>query len=241
MKRGSKHTKRLNVSKLASLKNKKQDVWVVRTNPGPHPKESSVPLSVLVRDVLNYAQTLKEAKKIISSGHVYVDGRVVKDYRFPIGVMDVVSFPVQGVSYRMVINTKGKLVPVKINETQTKVKIAQIKNKYVQSKGRVTVTLHDGKNIILSEEQKSYSPGDSVVITLPKVKIEKHIPLKEGALCYIIKGKHIGEVARVVEFRDLGMGRKQAKLERDDGTSFYTIKKYLFPIDDVKWVSQDTS
>jgi len=182
---------------------------------------------------LGYAQTLKEVKRILANSHVIVDGKIVKDYRYPIGIMDIVSFPAQGTDFRMIVNDKGKLVPLKIKKDDNRQKIAQIKHKFVQSKGKVTVTLHDGKNIIINE---NYSIGDSVILTVPGVKVEKHVPLKEGSLCYVTKGKHAGSIAKVVEFKNLGMGRQQAKLETNDGATFYTIKRYLFPIDDIKWV-----
>ncbi|MCD6227599.1 30S ribosomal protein S4e [Candidatus Micrarchaeota archaeon] len=233
MKRGTKSIKRLNASKLAKLKNKKQDVWIVKTNPGPHPKDDSIPLAVLIRDILGYAQTLKEVKKILANGHVMVDGKIVKDYRYPVGIMDIVSFPSQGTYFRMIINDKGKLVPMEIKKDESKQKIVQIKHKFVQPKGKLTVTLHDGKNIIIKE---NYLVGDSVVITVPELDVVKHIPIKEGSLCYVVKGKHAGSIGKVVEIKDLGMGQRQAKLETDDGMTFYTVKKYLFPVDDVKWV-----
>jgi small subunit ribosomal protein S4e len=236
MKRGTKSVKRLNVSKSATVKHKKRDTWVVRTDPGSHLKNDALPLALLIRDVLGYAQTLKEVKKILGQGKVLVDGRIVKNYRFPIGLMDIVSFPDQNKCFRIILNNKGKLIPVEINEPNefTK-KIVQIKRKFVQKKGRVTLMFHDGRNLIIKE--KGYAPGDSLIISVPKVTIEKHVPLKQGSMCYVVKGKHIGQVASVVEFKDIGMGRKQVMMEKDDETRFYTIRKYLFPIDDKKWVN----
>ncbi len=231
MKRGKKSTKRLNVSKFAKLANKKKDTWVVRTDPGPHPKDKSIPLSLIIRDLLGYAQNLKEVKMILADGYVLVDGKTAKDYRMPIGLMDIVSFPKQETMFRMVINRQGKLIALPVKELGTK--LTQIKTRYVQKGGKITVMLHDNRNIIVD---KDYAVGDSLIIAVPHVKIEGHIPLKEGSLCYVTKGKHIGSVAKVVEFKLLGMGRTQVKLESDDGSEFYTVRRYLFPIDDVKTV-----
>ncbi|MCC7570379.1 30S ribosomal protein S4e [Candidatus Micrarchaeota archaeon] len=234
MKRGKLSTKRLNVSKVSKLKNKKKDTWVVTTRPGSHKKSDSISLAILIRDILEYAQNIKEVKKIIAKGSVTVDGNIIKDYKFPIGLMDVVAFKDQDTVFRMVLNKKGKLIPVPIKKENKDLKLLQIKNRCVQKGGRITITFHDGKNLITSEK---YSIGDSLIASVPAVKIEKHIPLKEGAFCYIKKGKHTGDSAKLVEFKTLGMGRVQAKLQKEDGSVFYTLKRYLLPIDNINWVN----
>jgi hypothetical protein len=45
---------------------------------------------MLLRDILKYATTGKEAKMIVKQGKVKVDGKTRFDERFPVGLMDVV-------------------------------------------------------------------------------------------------------------------------------------------------------
>ncbi len=45
-------------------------MWVVRPSPGPHPLAKSLPLALLVRDVLRYTKTLREARYVIGKGGV---------------------------------------------------------------------------------------------------------------------------------------------------------------------------
>ncbi|MEM3973016.1 MAG: S4 domain-containing protein, partial [Ignisphaera sp.] len=89
---GSKHLKRLAAPWFWPIL-RKEYKWVVKPSPGPHPIDRSLPLLVVIRDVLGLAETAREAKRIIFDGKVYIDGVVRKDYKFPVGVMDTISIP----------------------------------------------------------------------------------------------------------------------------------------------------
>ena len=66
------------------------------TSPGPHQKALSIPLTVLIRDVLKLAKTAKEARTAIVGGGVIVDGIARRDPNFPVGLMDVLELPSLG-------------------------------------------------------------------------------------------------------------------------------------------------
>src|SRR5881409_115574 len=70
---------------------RKEHTWAPRTHPGPHAREKSLPLMVIVRESLGLANIAKEAIRIISAGKVKVDGVVRRDRRFPVGLMDIVQ------------------------------------------------------------------------------------------------------------------------------------------------------
>jgi ribosomal protein S4E len=53
---------------------RKEFTWVVKPSPGPHSLQNCLPLAIVLRDILGFAQTRKEAKSIVSQGKVYVDG-----------------------------------------------------------------------------------------------------------------------------------------------------------------------
>ena len=113
----SKHLKRLNAPKPLKI-HRKEKTWTVQASPGPHPIEKSVPLGLIIRDYLELADTLKETKRIISNGEILVDGTIRKDYKFPCGLMDVISFPKLKKDYRVLYDRRGKitLVPIKSSE-----------------------------------------------------------------------------------------------------------------------------
>ncbi|HDM89168.1 MAG TPA: 30S ribosomal protein S4e, partial [Candidatus Bathyarchaeota archaeon] len=86
---------------------RKKFVWTVKPRPGPHPVSRCIPLLLIIRDILGFAETRKEAKKIISQGKILVDGRVRRDDRYPVGLMDVVSIPELKMNYRVLPFKKG--------------------------------------------------------------------------------------------------------------------------------------
>ena len=67
-------------------------------------------LLIVVRDILKVADNAREAKIIINNGDILVDGRARKDYKFPVGFMDVISLPKSKKVYRVLPDHKGRLV-----------------------------------------------------------------------------------------------------------------------------------
>ena len=209
--------------------------WVIRPSPGPHPLQHSLPLLTIVRDVLGLCDTAAEGRRVISRGEIWVDGKPRKDYRYPVGLMDLVSIPRLGKRYRVLAGPRGKLKFVKEKETKSKEgkkpseaeklpksdwKLVRIENKTQTSQG-LQLNLHDGRNLLIKETDKwSQSPGDALKIELPSQRVLESVPLAVGTLALILGGKHVGQVSRI------------KKVER--GTvwleNFETVKRYVFPI-----------
>ena len=185
------HLKRLLAPKFWKVERKKT-TWVVSPSPGPHPKFECIPLLVIIRDILKLAETGKEAKKIIKRGDVLVDGRPRRDHAFPAGLMDVVSIPKIGKSFRIVPSKKGlEIVEVKDGG----VKICRINGKSCVKGEIFQLHLHDGRNILTRE--KIFKTGDSLLIEIPSQKILRHLKLEEGSLVIVIRGRNRGKVGRV--------------------------------------------
>ncbi|RLJ03400.1 MAG: 30S ribosomal protein S4e [Candidatus Aenigmatarchaeota archaeon] len=188
--------KRLSAPKVYPIQRKGKK-FVISTRPGPHSKETSIPLGVILRDVLGYAKTMKEIKMILNTGQVMVDGRVRKDHRYPVGLFDVLGFKNMNKYYRMVPFRKGfKLVEVKKSESGTK--LCRIENKTVLKGGKIQLNLSDGKNIIVED---GFSTKDSVLLQIPDLKVKQHIPRKKGSLGLFIRGVNRGRICTVKDFR----------------------------------------
>ncbi|TLZ94355.1 MAG: 30S ribosomal protein S4e, partial [Methanobacteriota archaeon] len=83
-----KHLKRLSAPRSWSTP-RKTDFWIVRPSPGPHAIGESVPLGSILRDMLKLCDSAREARHILNNRGVLIDGRVVTDPKFPVGLMDV--------------------------------------------------------------------------------------------------------------------------------------------------------
>ena len=56
---------------------------------------------------------------------VLVDGRIVKDSKFPVGLMDIVSIPKLNQHYRMLLDRRGKFELVKIPQGKEQWKLCR--------------------------------------------------------------------------------------------------------------------
>jgi small subunit ribosomal protein S4e len=175
---------------------KKIAKWTVAPRPGPHKKFESIPLQIIVRDILKLAETGKEAKSIIKKGEVFVDGRARKDHAYPVGLMDVVAIPRIKKYFRVLPTEKG-LELVEIEESEADKKICRIKNKTTVKKGKMQLNLHDGRNLLVDKDV--YKTGDSLLLKLPEQKILEHIKFEKGNLGLVIKGKNSGKIVRIKE------------------------------------------
>ncbi|MBC7110348.1 MAG: 30S ribosomal protein S4e [Archaeoglobi archaeon] len=204
---------------------RKEHKWVVKPSPGPHSQETSIPLAVVLRDILKVAHNMREVKKILSEGQIYVDGRVRKNYKFPVGLFDVVSIPSIDAHYRVVYDKRGVLRLVETNKPD--VKLCKIMNKTVVKGGRIQLNLHDGTNLLADN---SFSTKESILISLPEKNILKKVEYKEGNLAFVTGGAHIGELARIKEIRIVRGPQPNRVLLSKDGEEFETIEDYVFVV-----------
>ena len=208
---------------------KKEMTWVVSPRPGPHKKFECIPLLIIVRNILGFAETGKEAKKIIKKGEILVDGKPRKDHAYPVGLFDVVSIPKIGKHYRVVISRKG-LKLSEIDEKEAKAKICKIKNKTAVKGGKIQLNLHDGKNILVEKSEDKFRTGDSLLLSLPDLKILKHIPLEVGGLVVVVKGKNKGKMGKVKKILPGKFNVKPKVIVDVDGKEIEVLKDYVYVV-----------
>ena len=76
----SNHLKRLAMPRSWPLP-RKTTIWVTRPTPGAHSLELCMPINLVIRDVLGFAQSTREVRHILHNGLAKVDGRVCKETR----------------------------------------------------------------------------------------------------------------------------------------------------------------
>ena len=192
----SQHLKRLAMPRSWPLP-RKTTVWVTRPTPGAHSLEHCMPLTLVVRDMLGLAKSAREVRYILHNELAKVDGRVVKDTRRGIGIMDVLTLGED--NYRCILDHNGRLRYRPISAKEAGWKICRIEGKTTIKGGKTQLNLHDGRNIIV-EDPKEYNTGDSLKLNLPDQKILEHSRFGEGTRCYLIGGAHVGSTAEVSEY-----------------------------------------
>jgi len=222
----SKHLKRLNAPRALKL-HRKQMKWTVKPNAGPHPLETSIPLGLIVRDYLNLTDTMREAKRIISDGEILVDSVKRKNYKFPCGLMDVISIPKMKKDYRILFDRRGKLTLLPVESKEANWKLCRIENKTILKGKQIQLNLHDGRNKLVKKDE--YKTGDVLKISFKDKKIEDVYKLEKGNVSVIIGGIHIGETANIQDMEIIPSSKPNlAKMKGEK--EFTTLQNYVFPI-----------
>lgn len=204
----------------------KENKWTVKTGPGSHALDESMPLLLVVRDILKVADTAREAKIIINKGDILVDGRPRKDYKFPVGFMDVIEIPKSGNVYRVLPDEKGRLILHSITKRNKGFKLCRVVDKTTIKGGKTQLNLHDGRNCLTEDE---YNTADVVKIKVPQQEIKDHIKFESGTLGLVTGGKHIGERGTVKEITITKSSMPNiVVIEQENGTTFQTLKDYVF-------------
>jgi len=186
-----------------------------------HASSKGISLLFLLRDVLKLAKTRKEVRYMTLNGQVKVNGRERKDEDFPVQVLDVVNLEKAKLNYRLeIVNKKFSLKEISAKDAEKK--IVKISGKKILAKNVIQMNLDDGQNFVSKDK---FSVGDSALLNTKTNKIEKILPLKEGANVEIVMGKHAGEKGKLVAFEELIRGRNyKIKLEkREVSLPFKTI------------------
>lgn len=207
------HQKRLSAPRHYPVDRK--EMTYTTTMEGSRSKEEGIPVVVLLRDLLGYADTKKEAKEIVRKGKVRRNGNVVSDIRDGIGVMDAVEVGDQ--TFRVLPGEEE----LKLVETDDARRAARIESKR-KNGDQFVYGLRGGENKASEEE---YSTGSSLIGG-------EEFPLENGVEALVLGGKHAGELVEVQELHENGMKDNTATVE--NGRTFEIGQDKLFPVGDLE-------
>lgn len=149
------HIKRLNAPKYFAI-HRKEHKYTIKQNPGRHSLDRSVALTFLIGK-LGITTTRKDADRIIKDGAVSINGKAIRDPKYPVGLHDVLEV---GSERQMIgINDKGQIHFKKDEKTS---QVYKIVGKYKYRKGGIMLRLHDGTALAGSEDAKV---DDSVMLS----------------------------------------------------------------------------
>ncbi len=221
---------------------RKEAVWTVRPSPGPHSLEKCLPLSIVLRDILKVAETRKEAKKIISQGKVYVDGKVRLEDNFPVGLMDVISMSEPNKFYRVLPSHKGLFLNP-ISEEEAHFKLLRVENKTLVRDGNSQVSLNDGTNMLVKAKEPEkpsevvYETFSTLKVEIPEKQVLDQIKTKKGNMAIITGGKNIGKKGKIVEIEKTESKKRRNALvvvEDEKGSRYQTILDFVFSVGGAK-------
>lgn len=223
----SRHLKRYAAPRVLRLPRKSYP-WVVKPAPGPHPRESSLPLRVLLRDYLSLARIAREADRTLAERHVTVDGRVRRDPKFSVGLMDVLQLPALDRNYRVLLDHRGRLVPREIDRAEASVKLCKVVRKDIIRGKRVQLTFHDGKTLV--GDFGGLKPGDGVKLALPDLRVLERFPFEKGVTALVTGGKNVGKVGEITDIKFIAGTQPNIVTLEAHGETFQAPEHYVFVV-----------
>lgn len=212
----------------------KEKAFTVRPSPGPHSIEECIPLGIILRDVLGKVKTISEAKRALAERKVMVDGKVRTDYRYPVGLMDVVHLVPEGLYFRVIPDAVKKLALLKISQEEAGFKLLKITGKRLLKDGALQLSFHDGRTIATKVDdpfniQVPYMTNDVLKVSIPDGQVLDHIPLTEGTFVAVTGGRNVGRFGTIAEKPLSKSPNALAKVIIAGNETTVTLK-YVFPI-----------
>jgi small subunit ribosomal protein S4e len=204
--------------------------WAVRPSSGPHSLKTSIPTKVLLRDQFKYATTAREAKSLIKNGKMLIDGKVRKDDRFPVGLMDVIHIPDTKEYFRVLPDHGGKLRYLAITAEEAQFKLCRIIGKTSLKAGKTQLNLHDGSNVIVNIEADKYKVNDVLKIKVPEKEILDSIEFKEMQQVIITGGRSQGAQGVLIKVGPEPGWKRTATIRTVEGDDIRTLSNYLFVV-----------
>ena len=223
---------------------RKEYKWVVKPIPGPHSIDSCLPLLIIIRDILKIAKNRREVKIILSNDNVRVNGKVIRDDAFPVGLMDVIDIPEFQKTYRIVTTVKKGYTLHPIKGEEKEFKLCKVKNKTTVKGGQIQLNLNDGQNKLIevadpdNPVEDVYKTIDVLKISIPEGEIIGHIRFKEGIVALITGGKNRGYRGKLTRIEKKGSLHLPIVTIEGKGVQFKTSLNNVFVIGDVEpWIS----
>jgi small subunit ribosomal protein S4e len=217
-----KHLKTLTAKRTWDIE-RKATKYISRPFPGKHSLMYAHSLNDILKK-LDFSDTKKDSKNILKLNELFIDNVKVKEVRYNIGFMDVLSIPKEKLYFRVILTARGKIEPIAIDEKQANLKILQIKGKHLVGKNKLQLACHDGRNVLT--DNNDIKVNDSIVFDLAKKEIKKHLKLEVKSKILLIGGGNIGSFGEIskIEGKEIFF-----KIGKDEHSS---IKDYTFVIDE---------
>ncbi|MCA9486392.1 hypothetical protein H6501_00090 [Candidatus Woesearchaeota archaeon] len=221
------HLKRTGMP-LAWPTKRKNITFTTRPKPGSHKREYVCPLGVVLRDLLSYATTTKEAKVILHNEEVLVNGKKCSDVKHPVGLFDIVEIKKTGDKFFLLFNEEGRFKSIPVEDSYLYLKVSK---KLVLGKDKFQLAFMNG--FTLSVDAKTFAEtkvADTIIYDYTTKKISGTVSLKTGAFVYVFDGKYKGSFGVAKEFTSYHGLTKDVVLLVVGEHEHTTAKEYCFAI-----------
>ncbi len=180
----NRHVKRLAASKYMGIE-RKTSAYVVKPAPGRHTLDANIAITTVLKEKLHVAGNSKESRTLLKAGKIFVNGKVVKEEKYPVGFGDVIFLKPSDSHYKVGVGRYGTFNIEKVAKKDAEEITCKVIGKYVSKGGKLMMRLHTGA---IMPAEKSVNVNDSVTLLGDKVK--SVIKLAPGTKCIVYKGVH---------------------------------------------------
>ena len=219
----SRHMKGLASTRYLAV-HKKEKRYVTKPGAGRHTLDMSVPI-VLFVEKAGVADSTTSAVKLLRAKLVKVNGAVVTNPKYPVGLNDVVSTGDSKTPYVAGINERGQ---VSISDNKGGMsRTCKVVQKYKARKGVVMMRLHDGTVLKAADGVRV---NDSVVVGQGN-RIERVLALGDGKRCMVIDGVHVGASGTIKEIKEGTIKAPPSVLVDSGKGTFETLLKNIMMVE----------
>lgn len=213
---------------------KLKGVYSTRPAPGPHKIRECIPLNVILQQRLKYALNRQDSLKIVKDreGMIKIDGKVRREHRFPLGQMDVLTIDKTNEHFRILLDTKGRFNPIRIDAKEAAFKLCKVVKKYIGKNKVPYIVTHDGRSIRFPHPE--IAKQDTVKINLATGEIQSVIKNVNGATVYLTGGNNIGRVGILQSVEKHPGSYDIGHIKDSNGAVFATRVSNIFIIGDGK-------
>ncbi len=220
----NRHMKRIAAPKYQKIM-RRLSKYVVKPGAGKHRVEESIALLTVLKEKLNLARNSAEARRILNRGLVEVDGKVIKEEKYPIGFGDIIHLKPTDDYYRVGMGKYNTFTLDKISKEESSKNMYKVVGKYIAKGNKAMLRLHNGNAIKMEKDAKV---GDSVIIE--NGKIEEVLKFKEGAKCLVINGVHASAQGVIKSITPSSSRREKIVEVEGDGSSFQTTANNIMVV-----------
>jgi small subunit ribosomal protein S4e len=203
------HVNRQNIGKFWPIARKGTKYLALAS----HDKSDSIPLVVVLRDVLKVVRNRKELQRVINEKQIQINHKEVQNTNYPVCLFDVINIVSNKKNYQAILSKHKKMIFNEVSDKEAESKIFKVSDKKILPGEKIQINLMHGKNIISDEKVKT---GDSILLNLKDNKIMKVLPMEKGNNAFVIKGKHAGYSGQIDEIVSRG-GKEIAKIRSEEG------------------------
>ena len=220
----SRHVKGLASSRYFAV-HRKERRYVMKPAAGRHTLDRSIPIA-LFAEKAGIAGSSAEAAAFARKRVFKVNGREVRDPKYPVGLNDVVAVDGIGQSYAIGINERAQVTVERGEEGHEDRRLCKVVQRYKARGGIVMMRLHDGS---IMKSGKEVEVNDSVILVGGAVG--KVLKLGKGSRCMVVDGVHVGAEGSIREIKKGTMKTAPSVLVGlDSGEGFETLLKNIMVV-----------